>query len=133
MLRTPTKLFRCWRRCGVSSAISLRDYSQSRAVLVGTWKYEYRQDVPAVENSYMRMASILNGPHCEWPAESIYHFTNEPGNGDLPDKLVTTFHEATDVALFYYVGHGLMDTSNELCLSLSGTRAESHRVATTSL
>jgi hypothetical protein len=37
------------------------------------------------------------------------------------------------VALFYYVGHGQIDTDEQLCLGLGGSRTEPHRRSVTSL
>jgi uncharacterized caspase-like protein len=53
--------------------------------------------------------------------------------GDLPDRLVQIFMETTNVALFYYVGHGQSDDRDELCLALMDSRTEAERRATTSL
>jgi hypothetical protein len=58
---------------------------------------------------------------------------NERGPGDLPDRLITSFEEAADVALFYCVGHGQIDLTNQLCLGLAGSRTEANRRAATSL
>ena len=53
--------------------------------------------------------------------------------GDLPDELVKLFRNATDVALFYYVGHGQIDPQDQLCLSLTQSQADPARRKTTSL
>ena len=111
----------------------LHDYRNSRAVLMGTSNYSHLPPVPAAANSLDRMASLLTSDLCGWPREQISVFSNEPGPADLPDRLITLFEEAKDVALFYFVGHGQIDIEDDLCLSLVGSRLEPHRRASTSL
>jgi WD40 repeat protein len=111
----------------------LRDYRHSRAVVIGTWEYTYLPSIPAVGNSLRRMEGLLTGPLCGWPQDRLLVLPNEPGPGDLPDQLITAFEGVTGVALFYYVGHGQIDADGQLCLSLTGSRTEPSRRATTSL
>jgi hypothetical protein len=84
----------------------LRDYSRSRAVLMGTWDYDFLAPVPPAGNSLRRMARLLSGPLCGWPPGRLLRIENERGPGDLPDRLITAFSDVVDVALFYYTGHG---------------------------
>ena len=109
------------------------DYSRSRAVLVGASEYDSLQDLPAALNSLNRMYGLLTGPLCGWPADRVDLMVNERGHRNLPDSLITSFEDAADVALFYYVGHGQIDLSNQLCLGLPGSRTEVNRRAATSL
>ncbi len=111
----------------------LFDHSRSRAVLIGTWDYEHLTPVPAARHSLDRMFRLLTGPHCGWPEGRVTVISNERGPGDLPDRLFDLFEDATDVALFYYVGHGQLDNEDQLCLGLRGSRKTWHRRATTSL
>jgi hypothetical protein len=111
----------------------LRNYSHSRAVLVGTWGYEVLEAVPAAEHSLRRMAGLLTGPLCGWPAERLMLAPNEPRPGDLPDRLITAFDGITGVALFYFVGHGQIAPDDQLCLGLAQSRPEANRRAVTSL
>ncbi len=111
----------------------LHDYKRSRAVLVGTSDYTHLPPVPAAANSLHRMAGMLTSDLCGWPRERISIFSNEPGPGDLPDRLITLFEEARDVALFYFVGHGQVDVEDQLCLGLVSSRLDPHRRASTSL
>ncbi|GAA1956772.1 caspase, EACC1-associated type [Catenulispora subtropica] len=110
-----------------------RDFSRSAAVLVGTSEYEEFDDVPAVRNSLHLMRSVLLRDRCGWPAERVAVFENEHSPGNLPDRLVQLFAEVRDVALFFFVGHGIPDLYDELCLGLVGTTRVSERRATTSL
>src|ERR1700733_11174754 len=110
----------------------LRDYSGSRAVLMGTSEYSFLPSLPAALNSLERMAGLLTGPLCGWPADRVVLVVNERGPGDLHDRLITSFEDAANVALFYYVGHGQIDLANQLCLGLAGSRTEANRRAATS-
>jgi WD40 repeat protein len=111
----------------------LRDYANSSAVLMGNWDFQYMPPVPAAANSLERMKRMLTGPLCGWPEDRLELIANEATVGDLPDRLVRIFAETTDVALFYYVGHGQVDSDDELCLCLGETTTEVHRRATTGL
>ncbi len=111
------------------------DFSASRAVLIGTWEYTDTElpDVPAARNSLNRMAALLSGPLGGWPAERLVMVPNRRKRGDLPHLLVKTFLEATDVALFYYVGHARLDNEDRLCLALRDTSTDANLRTTTSL
>jgi hypothetical protein len=111
----------------------LRDYSRSRAVIMGTWEYAFLDPVPAVKNSLDRMISMLTGPLCSWPQERLLVLANEAKPGDLPDRLLTAFDGISDVALFYYAGHGQIAPDDQLCLGLVGSRPEANRRPATSL
>ncbi|WP_405980983.1 caspase family protein [Streptomyces sp. NBC_00158] len=96
-----------------------RDFSRSRAVLIGTWDYRHLRPVPAAEHSLRRMRDLLTGPLCgDWPAERVSVVENRARPGDLPHELVLGLQDAVDVALFYYVGHGQYDNDDRLCLAL---------------
>jgi hypothetical protein len=43
--------------------------------------------------------------------------------GDLPDQLITAFDAVTDVALFYFVGHGQIAPDDQLWLGLAQSSA----------
>lgn len=111
----------------------LHDYRNFRAILIGTSNYTHLPTVSAASNSLDRMSRVLTSDLCGWPRDRITIISNERGPGDLPDKLITLFEEARDVALFYFVGHGQIDVEDQLCLGLVGSRTEPHRRASTSL
>jgi WD40 repeat protein len=126
-------------RCSRSSTGSCvtnpapRDYSRSRAVLIGTSKYTDLTAIPAAANSLRRMHRLLTGPLCEWPRNRVEVITDRRQPGDLPDRLIDLYSQARDVALFYYVGHGQLDEEDELCLALVDSRRQAERRAATSL
>lgn len=109
------------------------DYSRSRAILVGTSVYTHLGQVPAAANSLARMRALLTGPQCGWQSDRVTVLSNERKPADIPDQLVELYSEATDIALFYYVGHGQIDFRDELCLGLVDSRTQAERIATTSL
>jgi hypothetical protein len=100
---------------------------------MGTSEFSFLPDLPVALNSLNRMAEMLTGPLCGWPVNRVALLVNARGPGDVPDRLITAFEDAVDVALFYYVGHGQIDLANQLCLGLVGSRTEANRRAATSL
>lgn len=78
-------------------------------------------------------ARLLTGPLCLWPDSQVTVIKDRRQPGDLPDRLVELYSQASDVALFYFVGHGRLDDEGRLCLGLVGTRLKVERVPTTSL
>jgi WD40 repeat protein len=100
---------------------------------MGTWKYPYLGSVPAAENSLRRIAGLLAGPLCGWPRERLLPLANKASPGSLPDRLITAFDGISDVALFYYVGHGQISPDDQLCLGLVQSRPDPNRRAATSL
>ncbi|MEV0293951.1 TraM recognition domain-containing protein [Nocardia sp. NPDC050710] len=109
------------------------DFSRSQAVLIGTWDYDDLAPVPAARHSLERMRSLLTGPLCAWLSDRVFTASNHRLPQDLPDLLVEKFEEATDVALFYFVGHGQIDPDDQLCLALGETSTKPTRRRTTSL
>nr|WSX47822.1 sel1 repeat family protein [Streptomyces sp. NBC_00974] len=111
-----------------------RDFSRSRAVLIGTWDYRHLRPVPAAEHSLQRMRALLTGPLCgSWPEERMSLVGNRAKLGELPHELVLGLRDAVDVALFYYVGHGQYDNDDRLCLALGDSSPDPVLRTTTSL
>jgi osmoprotectant transport system substrate-binding protein len=103
------------------------DYSQSRAVLIGTSEYqdEMFPPLPAADNSLEGMRQILTNPElCGWPASRVRQLSNESDHRQLIMKLRKWTQESTGVFLLYYVGHGTTDDNGGLCLTLCETRDE---------
>ncbi|WP_329351836.1 PQQ-like beta-propeller repeat protein [Streptomyces sp. NBC_01261] len=109
------------------------DFNRSRAVLMGVWNYRNFPSVPAAENSLARFSALLTSDLCAWPAKNVHIIEDPRKPGDSVDDLVRIFEQATDVALFYFVGHGQVDDEDSLCLCVGETRAEWNRRASTSL
>jgi hypothetical protein len=109
------------------------DFSRSRAVLIGAWDYRHLRPVPAAQHSLNRMRALLTSPLCGWPPGRISVVDNRKALGNLPHELVTWLGDATDVALFYYVGHGQYDNDDRLCLALRDSSDDAVLRTTTSL
>lgn len=110
------------------------DFARSRAVLIGTSEYRYLEEVPAAMHSLERMRTLLTGPLCgSWPEERVKVVHNRKRLGELPHELLLWMREATDVALFYYVGHGQYDNDDRLCLTLTESSDDPVLRTTTSL
>ncbi|MCD0444126.1 caspase family protein [Glycomyces sp. A-F 0318] len=110
------------------------DYSRSRAVLMGTWSYRHLKPVDAAERSYHRMRDLLRGPVCgEWPEDRMTAVANPETVGELRRELVEAFLDVEDVALFYFVGHGLYDYRDRLHLTVQATEPRTPYRGATSL
>jgi glycine betaine/choline ABC-type transport system substrate-binding protein len=102
------------------------DYSESRAVLIGTSEYQDKKfpALPAADNSLEGMRQVLTDPElCGWPASRVKQLSNESDNGKLSIKLRKWAQETTAVFLLYYVGHGTPGEKGP-CLTLTDTQAE---------
>lgn len=114
--------------------LTARDYSRSRAVLMGTWDYTDFETSLAVQRSYHRMRDLLLDPVCgSWPVGSVKEFSNRPTLGTTHVELIDAFVAATDIAFFYYVGHGIYDHRERLCLTVGDTRIDSDYTTATGL
>jgi glycine betaine/choline ABC-type transport system substrate-binding protein len=104
--------------------LELPDHARSRAILVGTSEYadESFGPLPAAENSLKGLSQILADERlCGWPAERITALLN-PGNGPQLLMNLREWAQGTEeVLLLYYVGHGTISPSGELCLTLPDT------------
>jgi cyclophilin family peptidyl-prolyl cis-trans isomerase len=116
----------------MTDRVALHDYRNSRAVLIGTSTYRTLGNVPAAR-SLGRLHGLLTSDLCGWPADKVTVIEDAPRPGDLPKQLIQMFYDITDVALFYFVGHGLIDDADQLCLGLVESENEPHLRAATSL
>jgi cyclophilin family peptidyl-prolyl cis-trans isomerase len=116
----------------MSDRAILRYYAGSRAVLIATSTYASFDDVPAA-NSVRRFRDLLTSDLCGWPQDRITEIQDADGPGDLHAQLIRLFREARDVALFYFVGHGLEDDDGQLCLGLVNSSNDPDLRAATSL
>ncbi|MGW3959355.1 caspase family protein [Amycolatopsis sp. NPDC005003] len=103
------------------------DYGRSRAVLIATARYQddaYPQ-LPAARNSARGIRDLLTTAElCGWPGDRVTLIENPVGVVDLAKLLLRLSRETEDVLLLYYVGHGTITPSGELCLTLSDTEAD---------
>jgi glycine betaine/choline ABC-type transport system substrate-binding protein len=102
------------------------DYSESRALLIGTSEYQDERfpALPAADNSLEGMRQILTNPElCGWPASRVKQLSNESDNRQLVIKLRKWARETTGVFLLYFVGHGTPGEKGP-CLTLTDTHEE---------
>ncbi|MFD8699960.1 caspase family protein [Kitasatospora purpeofusca] len=116
----------------MTEAAQWRDYSRSRAVVVGAWDYLHLPPVPAARKSMERLAGLLASPLCGWPTERVEVLSNLRRRENVPDRLMELYEDAADVALFYFVGHGQLH-EDQLALALRESPETGPRRLTTGL
>ncbi|MFJ1550577.1 caspase family protein [Streptomyces sp. NPDC088246] len=103
----------------------LPDPGASRAVLIGTSRYEHLEQLPAVSNNLTALASLLTGPlSLRMPASHVTVVENPPAPATVMDPLRQAAAEATDTLLVYYAGHGLIDPHDTLALAMPHTQPD---------
>ena len=104
----------------------------SRAVLVGVSAYEYAEFPPirSARNSLEAMRSVLADPAlCAWPRGWITVIANPISAVDLATQIADLAESTTGVLLLYYVGHGVLSASGELCLTVTSTRPDRPKIS----
>jgi uncharacterized caspase-like protein len=104
-----------------------RDLSKSRAILIGNAIYRPDSgipDLPAAAGSVAAMSELLAGDLCGWPADRIVSMVDVAAPHELARKLAGAVKGVSDVALLYYVGHGLRTPKGQLALTLGDTDSE---------
>ena len=112
-----------------------RDYSRSRAVLIGNGTFSEHEKIPAVPASgcVAAMLDLLTSDLCGWPRNRVSLFEDLANPADLARGLVRAVREAEDVLLVYYVGHGMLTMTGDLVLALSDTEADPEALPYTAL
>ncbi|MEU3855287.1 caspase family protein [Streptomyces sp. NPDC029554] len=100
----------------------LPDPGASRAVLVGTARYEHLEQLPAVSNNLRALERLLCGPlSLQLPAGHVT-VVEDPGVAHTVVGAVRqAAAEATDTLIVYFAGHGLVDAQDQLSLALPHT------------
>lgn len=103
--------------------VSLPDRNLSRAVLIGTSKFDRLQDLPAVRNNLSDLRAALTDPdHGILAPENCEVVVNPDSPATFMNRLQQTVNRTNDFLLVYYAGHGVRhDTRDELFLTLPGT------------
>ncbi|MFK4687407.1 caspase, EACC1-associated type [Streptomyces pristinaespiralis] len=103
----------------------LPDPGASRAVLIGTSRYDHLEQLPAVSNNLTALADLLTGPlSLRMPAPHVTVVENPPDPATVMEPLRQAAEEATDTLIVYYAGHGLIDPRDALTLALPLTRPD---------
>jgi hypothetical protein len=116
-------------------AVSL-DYSPegSVAILLGSSKFprdsQNLPDLPAVVANLVDFERLLRDPSVAgFPSSRVHRLLDEDDASRIRERLADWSEEATDLLLFYYSGHGLIDADGDLLLTLSNStfsRAEAN-------
>lgn len=97
----------------------LPDPGASRAVLIGSSRFDHLEQLPAVANNLTALAEALCLP-TSWglPPQNCVVVSNPVSNDEVMAELRSAAKQARDTLLVYYAGHGLIDLQNALQLAL---------------
>ena len=100
----------------------LPDPGASRAVLVGTSRYQHLEQLPAVSNNLQALAGLLRGPlSLQLPSQHVTVVENPAVAHTVVGAVRQAAAEATDTLFVYFAGHGLVDSQDALSLALPDT------------
>jgi hypothetical protein len=101
----------------------LPDPGASRAVLIGSSKFDHLEQLPAVANNLTALAEALSLP-TSWglAPQNCVVVSNPASNDEVMAELRSAVEQAHDTLLVYYAGHGLIDLQNALQLALPKSR-----------
>jgi hypothetical protein len=100
----------------------LPDPGASRAVLVGTSRFEYLEPLPAVANNLRALADLLCSPlSLQLPAEHVTVVEDPVAAHAVVGAVRQAATEAGDTLIVYFAGHGLVDAQDQLVLALPHT------------
>lgn len=104
----------------------LPDAATSRAVLIGTSRYDHIEQLPTVANNLRALAAALCAPHTWGLAPEHCTVIENPQNPvEVLDAVRTAAEEATDTLLVYFAGHSLVEPRRgELVLGLTGSQRQ---------
>ncbi|WDG30710.1 caspase family protein [Streptomyces sp. CA-278952] len=99
----------------------LPDPRGSRAVLVGTSRYERLEQLPAVSNNLRALSGLLSGPlSLQLPPQHVTVVENAAAAHTVVGAVRRAAAEATDTLVVYFAGHGLIE-QDALSLALPHT------------
>ncbi|MFE9813129.1 caspase family protein [Streptomyces sp. NPDC005548] len=91
---------------------------------MGTSRYQYLGQLPAVSNNLKALAGLLCGPATlHLPPEHVSVVENVQDVRTAMDTMRQAARDATDTLIVYFAGHGLVDEQGELGLALPHTQA----------
>ncbi|MFJ3720808.1 caspase domain-containing protein [Streptomyces sp. NPDC090057] len=102
----------------------LPDPGASRAVLVGTSRYQHLEQLPAVANNLRALAELLRGPlSLQLPGEHVTVVEEPEAAHTVVGAVRRAAGAATDTLIMYFAGHGLVDDEDQLSLGLPHSEA----------
>ncbi|MFE7277415.1 caspase family protein [Streptomyces sp. NPDC057623] len=99
--------------------------SDDTAVLIGVSRYQDPSlpDVPAALNSLHAMHRLLTDPDLGgWSEERVFVLEDPVGAAESALRLHRLAEETTGTLLLYFVGHGTVTRTGELCLATGDTQ-----------
>ncbi|MFB8203131.1 caspase, EACC1-associated type [Kitasatospora purpeofusca] len=99
----------------------------SHALLIGVPDYEHPEfpPVPAARTSLQAMGDLLrDGALCGWEDHQVTVIDTVSSADELAVQVADVAERTTGILLLYYVGHGMLSPSGELCLVMPGTRPD---------
>ncbi|MEV0266042.1 caspase family protein [Streptomyces sp. NPDC050617] len=99
-------------------------HAGSHAILIGTSKYRASglPNVPAASNSLHSMDQLLTDPElCGWPEDRVTVLEDFQDAARLALELRKLAEETTETLLVYFVGHGVISETGDLCLTTGDT------------
>ncbi|MET9793776.1 caspase family protein [Streptomyces canus] len=100
----------------------LPDPGASRAVLVGTSRFEYLEPLPAVANNLRALADLLCSPlSLQLPAQHVTVVEDPAAAHTVVGAVRQAATGASDTLIVYFAGHGLVDAQDQLVLALPHT------------
>ncbi|MEV0900661.1 VWA domain-containing protein [Actinoplanes sp. NPDC049802] len=105
----------------------LPDFERSRAVLIGTARYDRDSlpDLPAVANNVAALRKRLTDPALSgFRGAQCVSKVNPRFPGQVLDPVREAAGQAEDLLFVYFAGHGLLDRGSELYLGVRGSHEE---------
>ncbi|MFI6936764.1 caspase domain-containing protein [Streptomyces sp. NPDC050287] len=100
----------------------LPDPGASRAVLVGTSRFEHLEPLPAVANNLRALADLLCSPlSLQLPAQHVTVVEDPAAAHTVVGAVRQAAAEASDTLIVYFAGHGVVDAQDQLVLALPHT------------
>lgn len=107
------------------------DRLNSRAVLVGT--ATYTEGLPQMPQASANLTDLFDALVDTIDPSGMVRFTDPTSASMVLNRLDGFARTRLDLLLFYYVGHGLRDGGDRLCLGLPGSIDNPHDAGRTSL
>src|SRR5262245_14543404 len=101
----------------------VRDFSASRAILIGNGSFTERDRIPQLPAApcVTAISELLTGELCGWPADRVETILDAAAPSVLALRILRAIREVDGVLLVFYVGHGIRTREGQLALALRDT------------
>ncbi|MGH3940340.1 MAG: caspase, EACC1-associated type [Pseudonocardiaceae bacterium] len=102
---------------------AIPDRLTSRALLIGTGSYtQGLPQIPCAHANLVDISDALTGPAGILdPSGVMAPLVDPPSASIVLNRLAALAADKADLLLFYFVGHGVLDRTDKLCLGLPGS------------